>query len=129
VNIESRCTFFVADLAQGRVVLLRVEGSDQLTPLSPLNLAWKFAMFVAPSESDVILQKLRSSKTTNEIRKFLAEQMTRTFRRLETARPEKYLAAKFQSCRFTREARHSRKISMTCLAHSGSVLTRTNLPL
>ena len=36
---------------------------------------YAIAMFVAPSESDGILQKLRSSKTTNEIRKFLAEQI------------------------------------------------------
>jgi hypothetical protein len=36
---------------------------------------YAIAMFVAPSESDGILQKLRSSKTTNEIRKFLAKQI------------------------------------------------------
>ena len=36
---------------------------------------YAIAMFAAPSESDGILQKLRSSKTTVEIRKFLAKQM------------------------------------------------------
>jgi hypothetical protein len=43
--------------------------------LSETDKVYAVAMFVAPNESEGILQRLRSSKTTDEIRKFLATQM------------------------------------------------------
>lgn len=53
----------------------QVDEACKACGVSEADEVYAVAMFVAPSASDGILQKLRSSKTTKEIRKFLATQM------------------------------------------------------